>query len=113
MTALFLLLINVGPFSLLLLASTRGFTVRGRSSNLILLRVTDTALPDNHNVSRLQASSLSSTVAIVTAGLTKIQQMVGSTTTGTTTTTTAGGTHQPPSSTFSGVSSFHQNSPDQ
>lgn len=99
---------NDDPFrDIKIIISTRGFSVRGRSSNLVLLRSTDRPLPDEHNVARLQASSLSSTVAIVSAGLNKIQEMVGSTT------STAAAAAARTASTSSASSSFRQNSPDQ
>ena len=46
-------------------------------SNLVLLRATDIALSDGHNhVIRLQASYLSSAVAIVRAGVNKVNQLI-------------------------------------
>mmetsp|Transcript_21699 Transcript_21699/g.45648 ORF Transcript_21699/g.45648 Transcript_21699/m.45648 type:complete len:280 (-) Transcript_21699:166-1005(-) len=56
---------------------TRGFLVGGGIKNLILFRATDVAISDGHNhVVRIQASSLTSTAAIVRAGLVKIHRMI-------------------------------------
>jgi hypothetical protein len=41
-----------------------------------LLRATDTPLADGYDVTQVQASSLSSTVAILSAGLNKMETMV-------------------------------------
>ena len=51
--------------------------VEGRASNLVLLRTTDIALSDRKNdIIQLQANSLSSTVAIIRAGMNKVYQLV-------------------------------------
>ena len=51
--------------------------VEGRASNLVLLRTTDIALSDRKNdIIQLQANSLSSTVAIIRAGINKVYQLV-------------------------------------
>eukprot|EP00537_Pseudo-nitzschia_pungens_P016001 CAMPEP_0172398842 /NCGR_PEP_ID=MMETSP1061-20121228/37907_1 /TAXON_ID=37318 /ORGANISM="Pseudo-nitzschia pungens, Strain cf. pungens" /LENGTH=292 /DNA_ID=CAMNT_0013131487 /DNA_START=18 /DNA_END=896 /DNA_ORIENTATION=+ len=56
----------------------RGFLVGGGISDLVLFRATDVAVSGGHNhVVRLQASSLTTTVAIVRAGLRKIHQLIG------------------------------------
>ena len=55
----------------------RGFVVEGRASNLVLLRTTDIALSDRKNdIIQLQANSLSSTVAIIRAGMNKVYQLI-------------------------------------
>mmetsp|Transcript_105866 Transcript_105866/g.215862 ORF Transcript_105866/g.215862 Transcript_105866/m.215862 type:complete len:292 (+) Transcript_105866:141-1016(+) len=55
----------------------RGFLVGGRKNDLVLLRATDTTVSGGHNYSvRLQASSLTSSVAILRAGAKKIYQMI-------------------------------------
>jgi len=57
---------------------TRGFLVGG-TNNLVLLRATDIALSNRKNdIIKLQASSLSSTVAIVRAGMNKLYQLIES-----------------------------------
>ena len=57
--------------------SPRGFLVGGRKNDLVLLRATDTTVSGGHNYSvRLQASSLTSSVAILRAGAKKIYQMI-------------------------------------
>jgi hypothetical protein len=51
--------------------------VEGTTSNLVLLRTTDIALSDRKNdLIQLQANSLSSTVAIVRAGMNKVYQLI-------------------------------------
>ena len=51
--------------------------VEGRASNLVLLRTTDIALSDRKNdIIQLQANSLSSTVAIIRAGMNKVYQLI-------------------------------------
>lgn len=57
--------------------SSRGFLVGGSLSDLVLFRATDVAMShgNNHAV-RLQASSLTSTVAIIRAGLQKIYNFI-------------------------------------
>ena len=57
------------------LCSERGFKAQGRN-DLVLLRATDTPLGDGHDVTQLQASSLSSTMAVVKAGLGKVEEMI-------------------------------------
>jgi hypothetical protein len=64
------------PYSLHCI-SERGFTARGRG-DLVLLRATDTPSGGGHDVARLQASSLSSTMAVVSAGLNKVETMIRS-----------------------------------
>eukprot|EP00536_Pseudo-nitzschia_multiseries_P016288 jgi/Psemu1/312955/fgenesh1_kg.1065_\ len=55
----------------------RGFLVEGGASHLVLFRATDVAVSGGHNhVVRIQASSLTSTVAIVRAGLRKIHKLI-------------------------------------
>ncbi|MGK3743844.1 MAG: hypothetical protein ACI90V_010703, partial [Bacillariaceae sp.] len=51
--------------------------VEGTTSNLVLLRTTDIALSDRKNdIIQLQANSMSSTVAIVRAGMNKVYQLI-------------------------------------
>ena len=55
----------------------RGFVVEGKASNLVLLRTTDISLSDRKNdIIQLQANSLSSTVAIIRAGMNKVYQLI-------------------------------------
>jgi hypothetical protein len=55
--------------------SLRGFQAKGRS-DLVLLRATDAPVAEGQDVTRLEASSLSSTAAILSAGLSKMETMV-------------------------------------
>ena len=57
--------------------SNRGFLVGGKKEELVLLRATDIAVPGrNSHVTKLQASSLSSTVAVFKAGASKVYQFL-------------------------------------
>ncbi len=59
--------------------SKRGFLVEGKTEGLVLLRVTDIAVSGaNSHLTKLQASSLSSTAAILKAGVDKIYQFIES-----------------------------------
>ncbi|KAG7361276.1 hypothetical protein IV203_036376 [Nitzschia inconspicua] len=55
--------------------TTRGFLV-GRMSSLVLLRVTDCPFSAEQSTARMQHSSLSSAMSLVSASLNKINQMV-------------------------------------
>ena len=57
--------------------SNRGFLVEGTTDGLVLLRATDiVASAGNSNLRKLQTSSMTSTVAIIKAGVNKIYQLI-------------------------------------
>jgi len=56
----------------------RGFLVGGKTEGLVLLRATDIVVSGaNSHLTKLQASSLSSTVAMFKAGVNKVYQLIG------------------------------------
>lgn len=65
-------------FLMLSYYSNRGFLVGGKTEGLVLLRATDIVVSGaNSHLTKLQASSLSSTVAMFKAGVNKVYQLIG------------------------------------